>query len=78
MEALQTASAAVYQLPLLLLAITWPPIVTGAFWALAAVFALLSVFFDDETPRGNPGVDYDELASMGNRGMPPVRSGGKS
>jgi hypothetical protein len=71
MEALQTASAAVYQLPMLLLAITFPPVVTGAFWAIAAVFALLSVFFDDEAPRGNPGVDYNELASLGNREMLP-------
>ncbi len=35
----------------------WPPATTGPFWLLAAVFGLVSVFFDDETPRGIPGLD---------------------
>ena len=78
MDLLQTLNEVISQLPMLLLAITWPPMVTGAFWTTAGVFALLSVFFDDETPRGNPGIDYEELARLMNRKTPPVRAERKS
>jgi hypothetical protein len=78
MALLQTLNDFISQLPMLLLAITWPPMVTGAFWATVGVFALLSVFFDDETPRGNPGIDYQELARLTKPRTPPVRVGRKS
>jgi predicted anti-sigma-YlaC factor YlaD len=35
----------------------WPPVTTGAFWLLASVYGLVSVFFDDEAVRGTPGID---------------------
>jgi hypothetical protein len=40
----------------------WPPLATGGLWITAGLFALVSIFFDDETPRGNPGIDYAVLA----------------
>ncbi len=35
-----------------------PPVSTGAFWAIVAFYGVVSVLFDDETPRGVPGIDY--------------------
>jgi hypothetical protein len=35
-----------------------PPFATGAFWAIVAFYGVVSVLFDDETPRGVPGMDY--------------------
>jgi hypothetical protein len=43
---------------LLLFASTaWPPAATGAFWAMVGFWGVVSVLFDDETPRGIPGLD---------------------
>jgi hypothetical protein len=36
----------------------FPPFGTGAFWAIVAFYGVISVLFDDETPRGVPGMDY--------------------
>jgi hypothetical protein len=35
----------------------FPPFASGAFWAIAALWGVVSVVFDDETPRGVPGID---------------------
>jgi hypothetical protein len=35
----------------------FPPFSTGAFWAIAAAWGVVSVIFDDETPRGVPGLE---------------------
>lgn len=45
---------------LLMMAVTaiWPPVGTGAFWIMIGVYGLVSIFFDDETPRGVPGIEY--------------------
>jgi len=37
--------------------IVWPPVTTGPFWLMAALYALVSILFDDETPRGVPGIE---------------------
>lgn len=34
-----------------------PPIGTGSFWIIACFYGVVSVLFDDETPRGVPGID---------------------
>jgi hypothetical protein len=31
---------------------------TGAFWIIVAFYGVVSILFDDETPRGVPGIDY--------------------
>jgi hypothetical protein len=36
----------------------FPPVGTGAFWAIVAFYGVVSVLFDDETPRGVPGIEY--------------------
>jgi hypothetical protein len=36
----------------------FPPVGTGAFWTLVAFYGVVSILFDDETPRGVPGMDY--------------------
>jgi hypothetical protein len=36
----------------------FPPIGTGAFWTIVAFYGVVSILFDDETPRGVPGMDY--------------------
>ena len=35
----------------------WPPAATGAFWAMAGLWGIVSIFFDDEIPRGIPGLE---------------------
>ena len=35
-----------------------PPFSTGAFWTIVAFYGVISILFDDETPRGVPGMDY--------------------
>ena len=36
----------------------FPPIGTGSFWTIVAFYGVISILFDDETPRGVPGMDY--------------------
>ncbi|HYA34422.1 MAG TPA: hypothetical protein VEF03_02330 [Candidatus Binataceae bacterium] len=36
---------------------TWPPMLSGAFWAMLTFYGIVSVLFDDETPRGIPGIE---------------------
>jgi len=54
---LQIAREIVTTLVMLAGAIVWPPVTTGAFWLMAALYALVSILFDDETPRGVPGIE---------------------
>lgn len=35
-----------------------PPVSTGAFWIIVAFYGVVSILFDDENPRGVPGIDY--------------------
>jgi len=36
----------------------FPPVGTGAFWTIVAFYGVVSILFDDETPRGVPGMDF--------------------
>ena len=36
----------------------FPPVGTGALWTIVAFYGVVSVLFDDETPRGVPGMDF--------------------
>jgi len=36
----------------------FPPITSGAFWAIASLYGVVSILFDDETPRGIPGIEF--------------------
>ncbi|MGH7863692.1 MAG: hypothetical protein ACREQB_01785 [Candidatus Binataceae bacterium] len=57
MNELDTARQVVGALFAAATSLGWPPITTGAFWALAGVYGVVSVFFDDEAVRGTPGLD---------------------
>jgi hypothetical protein len=35
----------------------FPPIGTGPFWIIVCFYGVVTVLFDDETPRGIPGID---------------------
>lgn len=63
MAALQLAQDLVTTLLMMGTTAVWPPTTTGAFWITVGVFAVVSIFFDDETPRGNPGINYSLSAS---------------
>lgn len=53
----QIARELVTMLVMLASTIVWPPVMTGPFWLMAALYALVSILFDDETPRGVPGIE---------------------
>jgi len=36
----------------------FPPVGTGALWTIVAFYGVVSILFDDETPRGVPGMDF--------------------
>jgi hypothetical protein len=35
----------------------WPPVAAGSFWVMVAVWGVVSILFDDEVPRGIPGLE---------------------
>ncbi len=35
-----------------------PPGGSGAFWTIMGIYGVVSILFDDETPRGIPGIEY--------------------
>jgi hypothetical protein len=36
----------------------FPPITTGPFWIIVAFYGVVTILFDDENPRGVPGIDF--------------------
>ena len=58
MEIVQIAGDIVTLVLKVTTAAAWPPFGTGAFWTVTGIYAIVSILFDDETPRGNPGVNY--------------------
>ena len=60
MEELRAASNLIMTVLMLFTSIAWPPAASGAFgafWTLVGIWGLISILFDDETPRGTPGID---------------------
>jgi hypothetical protein len=35
----------------------WPPVAAGAFWVMVGLWGIVSILFDDEVPRGIPGLE---------------------
>lgn len=58
MQELQLAQMLVTSMLMMAATAVWPPIGTGAFWVMIGVYGVVSVLFDDETPRGIPGIEY--------------------
>jgi hypothetical protein len=57
MHELALAANVLPALVVLIVGGAFPPFLTGAFWATIGIYAVLSIAFDDETPRGVPGLD---------------------
>jgi hypothetical protein len=36
----------------------FPPLGTGAFWGIVTLWGIITILFDDETPRGVPGMEH--------------------
>ena len=34
----------------------FPPFNSGAFWGIMSLWGIVTILFDDETPRGVPGI----------------------
>ena len=52
------AGQAVQALMAMAIAAGFPPFTSGAFWGLATLWGIVTILFDDETPRGVPGAEY--------------------
>jgi hypothetical protein len=36
----------------------FPPFNSGAFWGIMSLWGIVTILFDDETPRGVPGIEH--------------------
>jgi hypothetical protein len=36
----------------------FPPFNSGAFWGIMSLWGIITILFDDETPRGIPGIEH--------------------
>ena len=57
MDSFQAASDLITALLTMGLSMGWPPAASGSFWAIVALWGVVSIFFDDEVPRGIPGLE---------------------
>jgi hypothetical protein len=57
MQELQIAGDLVTTVFMVASTLVWPPAGMGAFWILVGLYGVVSILFDDETPRGNPGIN---------------------
>ncbi len=57
MDGFQAAGSLISALLMMGLSAGWPPAGAGAFWAMAGLWGLVSIFFDDEVQRGIPGIE---------------------
>jgi len=52
------------------------PFESGAFWGIVTLWGIVTILFDDETPRGIPGIEYIQLhGSETPNEQPSVRRG---
>jgi len=57
---LAAAGDLITMLIMMVFSIGWPPAAGGAFWVLIGLWGIISIFFDDEVPRGIPGLEEIE------------------
>ena len=57
MDAFQAAGSLITGLLAFGLSIGWPPAASFPFWAMVALWGVVSILFDDEVPRGIPGLE---------------------
>ena len=52
------AGQVVQALVAMVIAAGFPPFTAGAFWGIVTLWGIVTIVFDDETPRGVPGAEY--------------------
>ena len=57
MDSIQAAGDLVTALLMMGLSVGWPPVAAGSFWVIVGLWGIVSIFFDDEVPRGIPGLE---------------------
>ncbi len=57
MDSIQAAGDLITALLMMGLSTGWPPVAAGSFWLVIGLWGLVSIFFDDEVPRGIPGLE---------------------
>lgn len=57
MDSFAAAGELITALLMMGLSVGWPPVAAGSFWLIVGLWGLVSIFFDDEVPRGNPGLE---------------------
>ena len=54
---LWTAGGLAQSMMVIATTVGFPPFNSGAFWGIMSLWGIVSVLFDDETPRGVPGIE---------------------
>jgi hypothetical protein len=57
LDSIQAAGDLITVLIMLGISTGWPPVAAGAFWVIVGLWGIVSIFFDDEVPRGIPGLE---------------------
>ena len=57
MDSIQAAGDLITALLMMGLSVGWPPVAAGSFWVIVGLWGIVSIFFDDEVPRGIPGLE---------------------
>lgn len=58
MQELWKAGDLVPALMVIATSVGFPPFSAGAFWGIVTLWGIVTILFDDETPRGVPGAEY--------------------
>ncbi len=75
MNVFRVAGDVITAMLLLFTSTAWPPAAAGSFCILLTIWGVVSVLFDDETPRGIPGLDivmpgrFEEKSDQGKGGQ---------
>ena len=57
MDSFTVAGDLITALIMMGLSVGWPPAAAGSFWLVVGLWGIVSIFFDDEVPRGIPGLE---------------------
>jgi hypothetical protein len=57
LDSFRAAGELITALLMMGMSVGWPPVAAGSFWVMVGVWGLVSILFDDEVPRGIPGLE---------------------
>ena len=57
MASVQAAGNLITAMLMMAFSTGWPPVAAGSFWIVVGLWGVVSIFFDDEVPRGIPGLE---------------------